>query len=57
MSRFKFVWEVCPHCETEVKLRAEFKKQDCPECGRLIKPCALCVMDIVNCNNCGLGED
>ena len=53
----KYVDEYCPHCESEVRLKVEFKKQKCPECGVMIKPCALCDTDKVDCADCPLGED
>ena len=52
-----YVWELCPHCENEVKLQALPIKQHCPVCNTLIKPCALCDMDEVLCSKCYLGED
>lgn len=35
-------FEYCPHCDTEVELKTEFKMQVCPNCGKPIAPCNLC---------------
>jgi hypothetical protein len=43
-------YELCPYCDTEVKLNAEFKAQLCPSCGRLILPCSIC--EHTNRNGC-----
>jgi predicted RNA-binding Zn-ribbon protein involved in translation (DUF1610 family) len=40
--KYTYTYEYCPHCENEVKLKAEFKVQICPSCGRKILPCSLC---------------
>jgi len=48
--------ETCPHCENEVSLKAEMDIQKCPKCSKQIKPCSLCDMDIVKCEECPLGE-
>ena len=48
--------EVCPHCDSEVELLSKFKVQKCPECGRQIKPCSLCIMDKVKCCFCPIGR-
>ena len=53
----KDVYEMCPECETEVKLKAEFKVQTCPNCGKPIKPCAMCDMDKVDCSKCELNDE
>ena len=47
-------YEMCPECETEVELEMVLKKQICPNCGKVIYPCSICDMDIVNCNECPL---
>ena len=54
---YDFVWEMCPHCMHEVKLKARMRKQKCPNCKKSIKPCALCYPDKCNCNKCPLGPD
>lgn len=51
-KEYKSVWEVCPHCEREVKLPAKKGWNLCPECGNLILACAMCDMDNVNCTRC-----
>lgn len=56
MKKYKYTYEVCPHCNEEVKLDAVFKLQLCPGCKELIKPCSLCDMDKVNCNKCKLDK-
>lgn len=43
-------YELCPYCEDEVELKAEFKAQLCPKCGRLILPCSIC--EYTNPNGC-----
>ena len=35
-------YEVCPHCEEEVRLDAELKVQTCPNCGKRIVTCSMC---------------
>lgn len=52
------VFEICPHCDTEVELEPIFKKQKCPNCGKLIKPCDMCAPNKwYDCNKCPLGPD
>ena len=51
------VWEMCPHCEEEVELKATMKMQPCPNCGAMIAPCALCCQDYVNCSLCPIGAN
>ena len=34
--------EGCPHCDNEVELKTIFKKQRCPVCKKLIRPCNIC---------------
>jgi NTP pyrophosphatase (non-canonical NTP hydrolase)/predicted RNA-binding Zn-ribbon protein involved in translation (DUF1610 family) len=43
------MYELCPNCENEVKITNEFKLQICPECGKPIKPCAMCDECMENC--------
>lgn len=56
----KTVIEWCPHCDEEVKIRAEMTKQKCPNCGETIVPCAaLCkalAEDRAECSKCPLFE-
>lgn len=50
-----YTYEVCPICEKEVRLEAEFKIQICPCCGSQILPCSLCYPhDNCDCKNCEL---
>lgn len=42
MGEENVVYELCPQCEEEVKLKNEFKVQICPSCGKHIVPCSLC---------------
>lgn len=57
----KHVWELCPECEEEVMLDTELKVQTCPNCGKRIVPCAMCLAcgstentDNRDCENCRL---
>lgn len=34
--------ELCPHCDTEVKLKNEFCVQECSSCKAPILPCGIC---------------
>lgn len=36
------VYEMCPHCDTEVELDAELKVQKCTNCGKYIVTCSMC---------------
>ena len=42
--------EVCPHCNVEVLINRNGEK--CKYCGLFLKPCSLCDMDKVKCNEC-----
>ena len=48
------VYELCPHCENEVKLVGAKKKvyQECPICKKKILPCSLCEQEEMNCGEC-----
>jgi len=52
-------YEECPHCETEVELKGEFRVQECPNCKRDILPCSIC-RDLnrtpLACGNCPLDK-
>ena len=48
----KYTHELCPHCETEVKLKNKFELQTCPNCKSPIMPCSIC--ESMECNNCPL---
>lgn len=39
---YNTTWEMCPHCEHEVELKAKWEVQICPVCGNPIAPCSLC---------------
>lgn len=54
---FAYVYEVCPFCEEEVKLKSVMKVQSCPSCGKLILPCSLCDSDVADCVNCQLEKE
>lgn len=45
------VFEVCPHCDNEVEI-PNTRVSSCPPCTCNIKPCAMCDMYKVDCNNC-----
>ncbi len=47
----KKVTEWCSHCDREVKIHGD-RISKCPYCKTSIRPCMLCDMDIVNCNDC-----
>jgi len=47
----KKVWELCPNCNTEVKIPNN-KRSICPECKEDILPCSMCNMDEVKCSTC-----
>ena len=51
-NEIDFIWEWCDDCNEEVILENKFIIQTCPNCHHKIKPCSLCDMDMVNCNNC-----
>ncbi len=38
----EITYEYCPHCDTEVKLKAELSVQKCPVCGMWIVACTMC---------------
>ena len=52
--KYEHVWELCPICRHEVKLKAEFRVQTCPKCKKPILPCALCEPDKTDCSKCKL---
>ena len=59
MSEFDFdhTYEVCPHCEEEVMLDPELKVQTCPNCGKRIVTCSMCLAcdtDKPYCDHCCL---
>lgn len=49
-------YEVCPYCGAEVELDAELKVQRCPECGKHIVTCSMCLNEELNypCKDCCL---
>lgn len=54
ISNIEYGSEMCPHCDGESAMHAEFRAQHCTECGRVILPCHLCVYDYVRCTECPL---
>lgn len=59
MKEFDCTYEVCPYCEKEVMLKAELMVQTCPNCGRRIVTCSMCLACDANdgrkyCLNCCL---
>lgn len=48
----KITYELCPHCEQEVKLKNKFEIQDCPNCKSPILPCSIC--EKRECDKCPL---
>ncbi len=53
-NKYELIFEKCHHCETEVELSTEFKMHPCPNCRKRIKLCALCDLDLGNCEECPL---
>ena len=54
---YEHTYEVCPHCEEEVELRADLSIQVCPNCGKHIVACSMCRPcdeEINYCTNCCL---
>lgn len=54
-----YCYEHCPHCDAEVALKAELGVQTCPNCGRRIPTCSMCLATDANdgkkyCSNCCL---
>ena len=47
-------YEVCPHCEEEVKLPNTLGVFRCPTCGKWIVTCSMCLPDEIDCNGCVL---
>lgn len=43
--------EVCPYCDQQVII-ANTGISKCPNCGKWIVPCSMCIMEEVNCNSC-----
>lgn len=58
MIRQYFAYEVvnepCPECDAEVELAPSFTIQTCPNCKKPIKPCSMCLPDVI-CSKCELG--
>ena len=40
--KYKTTYEMCPHCEQEVRIKNIFEIQDCPKCKCPILPCSIC---------------
>ena len=58
-EEFTKTYEVCPHCEQEVELDAQLSVQTCPNCGKRIVACSMCLANEANdgkkyCSNCCL---
>lgn len=51
------VYELCHYCEREVELLAEFKVQECPNCGKYIAPCRMCDLNTCECDKCDLLDE
>ena len=51
------IFEICPHCDQEIPLEEKKEKQLCHNCEGLIKPCSLCDLNEVDCNNCYLDDE
>ena len=54
-----YCYEHCPHCDAEVALKAELSVQTCPNCGKKIPACSMCLATDANdgkkyCSNCCL---
>ncbi|MDE6388940.1 MAG: hypothetical protein K2L82_14160 [Lachnospiraceae bacterium] len=53
------VYEVCPHCNTEVAIRWDVKVDGftayCPICGKKLYLCSMCDKGIENDGVCGFG--
>ena len=49
----KFIFEICPECDTEVELRGAKLKtpMKCPNCGKYIMPCSLCYEKGCGCDD------
>lgn len=43
MKKTNKTYELCPYCEQEVELEAELKVQTCPNCGKRIVACSMCL--------------
>lgn len=53
--------ELCPQCDTEVKLDNKFELQQCPNCQCPILPCGICLHETdgtkpAGCSTCPLDE-
>lgn len=49
-------YEVCPHCDNEVKIDAN-KPSECPECSIVILPCSTCYDENDNRMRCDWEEE
>ena len=49
------ITEYCPYCNDETEI--EETGAVCSYCGHFLKPCSLCDMDKVKCNECKIGEE
>jgi predicted RNA-binding Zn-ribbon protein involved in translation (DUF1610 family) len=46
------VYEWCPFCCEEIELPNVMGIYECPLCGELITPCAMCDQNNADCSNC-----
>lgn len=49
------IFEYCPFCNDESIIDED--GGNCKHCGKYLKPCSLCDMDKVNCNNCKFDKE
>ena len=49
------ITEYCPYCNDETEI--EETGAVCSYCGHFLKPCSLCDMDKVKCNECKIGGE
>ncbi len=50
LEGIKTIYEWCGECDTEVELDAVFEEQECPNCGKRIVPCNICMMIGLGCD-------
>lgn len=52
----RWVWEWCDNCSNDVIIDSS-RPSLCPICRKPIKPCAMCDMDKVNCDECKFDKE